>query len=76
MAQLLVRDLDDGVKQRLRVLAARHNRSLEAEARHILTHASTIDGDPIGHLLAAVRSERVEPNVPEDDFTHEAADLL
>lgn len=75
MAQLLVRDLDDAVKQRLRVLAARHNRSLEAEVRHILTLASTVDDDPIGHLLAALQGSRVEPQMPEDSYAHEAADF-
>lgn len=73
MAQLLVRDLDDAVKQRLRIIAARHNRSLAAEVRHILTQASTIDDDPIGQLLDAVRGHQVEPNLPEDSTTHEAA---
>lgn len=75
MAQLLVRNLDDDVKQRLRVLAARHNRSLEAEARHILTQASTVDDDPVGQLLASLHSERFEPNLPEDSFSHDAADF-
>lgn len=41
MAQILVRDLDEGVVGRLRALAAEHNRSLEAEARVILSQAST-----------------------------------
>jgi plasmid stability protein len=36
MAQLIVRKLDDGVKERLRARAKRNGRSLEAEAREIL----------------------------------------
>ncbi|MBN9564397.1 MAG: toxin-antitoxin system [Alphaproteobacteria bacterium] len=40
MAQLLVRNLDDGVKERLRRLAERHGRSLEQEVREILTGAA------------------------------------
>lgn len=39
MAQLVVRDLDEEVKARLRRRAAEHGRSMEAEARDILTHA-------------------------------------
>jgi plasmid stability protein len=40
MAQLLVRNLDDGVKERLRQLADRHGRSLVLEVREILTGAA------------------------------------
>ncbi len=36
MAQLLVRNLDDALKERLRVVAALHGRSMEEEARMIL----------------------------------------
>ena len=36
MATILIRRLDDSVKARLRVRAARHGRSMEAEAREIL----------------------------------------
>lgn len=37
MATLVIRDLDDEVKARLRVRAAERGRSMEAEAREILT---------------------------------------
>ena len=36
MAQLLVRNLEDDVKAKLRVLAAAHGRSMEEEVRAIL----------------------------------------
>ncbi len=39
MAQLVVRNLEDDVKARLRVLAAEHGRSMEAEVRAILRRA-------------------------------------
>jgi plasmid stability protein len=39
LAALSIRNLDDGVKERLRVRAARHGRSMEAEVRAILTDA-------------------------------------
>jgi len=37
MASLTIRKLDDDLKKRLRVRAARHGRSMEEEARRILT---------------------------------------
>lgn len=39
MAAVSIRDLDDQVKERLRVRAARHGRSMEAEIRAILADA-------------------------------------
>ena len=39
MAAVSIRDLDDDVKDRLRVRAARNGRSMEAEIRVILTDA-------------------------------------
>lgn len=36
MASIMVRNLDEDVKRRLRVRAARHGRSMEAEVRAIL----------------------------------------
>lgn len=39
MATLTIRDLDEGLKQRLRVRAAQRNRSMEEEARQILSVA-------------------------------------
>lgn len=41
MAAITIRDLDDDVKERLRVQAAEHGRSMEAEARAILEAATT-----------------------------------
>ena len=39
MATLTIRDLDDELRARLRVRAARHGRSMEAEVRAILRDA-------------------------------------
>ena len=39
MSALSIRNLDDRVKERLRVQAARHGRSMEAEVRAILVDA-------------------------------------
>jgi antitoxin FitA len=41
MAAVSIRGLDDEVRERLRVRAARHGRSLEAEIRAILVDAVT-----------------------------------
>jgi antitoxin FitA len=53
MATLTIRNVDAGVKERLRVRAARHGRSMEAEARAILSE--TVAGD----------RDRSEPNLAE-----------
>lgn len=46
MSVLTVRNLDDDLKTRLRVRAAQHGRSMEAEAREILRESlSDQDGD-------------------------------
>jgi plasmid stability protein len=39
MAQLIVRNLDSDVKERLKRRAQKHGRSMEEEARHILREA-------------------------------------
>ena len=52
MATLTIRNVDDALKEELRVRAARHGRSMEAELRHILQEA-------LGER------RRVEPNLAE-----------
>ncbi len=44
MAQLIVRNLDDRAKERLRTRAKRNGRSLEAEARAILEEVAVKEG--------------------------------
>jgi plasmid stability protein len=39
MASITIRNLEDGLKQRLRIQAAIHGRSMEEEVREILRHA-------------------------------------
>jgi len=48
MATLNIRNLPDAVHQRLRVRAAEHGRSMEAEARAILSAACADEGSPEG----------------------------
>lgn len=56
MATLMIRDLDADVKARLRVQAAEHGRSMEAEARLIL--AAALSGRrPVRGLGSSVHSQ-------------------
>jgi plasmid stability protein len=52
MAALSIRSLDESVKQRLQSRAARHGRSMEAEARAILTEAVQEPADSAGLFTA------------------------
>ncbi len=42
MANLTIRNLDNEIKRQLRIQGARHNRSMEAEARSILEKALSV----------------------------------
>lgn len=76
MPKLLVRDLDDSLHQWLRERSARHNRSMEAEARAILNAArSTEVGDRVGSVLAGMTGGGAEPFEAPDQFEHEHADF-
>ena len=61
MATLTIRNVDAGVKQRLRVRAARHGRSMEAEARSILSEAVASDRDQSEPNLAEAIRRRFAP---------------
>jgi plasmid stability protein len=52
LSALSIRNLDDRVKERLRIRAARHGRSMEAEVRAILTEAVSGPGEAPGLLDA------------------------
>lgn len=52
LAAVSIRDLDDRVKDRLRIRAARHGRSMEAEIRAILTDAVSEPGEAEGLFQA------------------------
>jgi len=71
MAQLVVRNLEEDVKARLKERALRHGRSMEEEIRLILSKAAS-DPDPesgsagLGSRIAAIFSDAgLESELPE-----------
>lgn len=59
MASMTIRDLDDQLKQRLRLQAAKHNRSMEEEARAILRAALSGEASSARSLYKSIRA-RIE----------------
>jgi plasmid stability protein len=55
MASITIRGLDENTKERLRVRAAHHKRSMEEEARTILRAAVAQDETSGGNLAEAIR---------------------
>lgn len=79
MAALSIRDLDDAVKEKLRLRAAQHGRSMEAEIRAILTSA-VADDAPRADLFSALverfgRLGGVDLDLPGRNNPPRAADL-
>jgi plasmid stability protein len=68
VSALSIRNLDDRVKERLRVRAAGHGRSMEAEVRAILTDAVAEPGETAGMFQAIMdrygEQGGVELNLP------------
>ena len=60
MASITIRRLDDAVKARLRIQAARHGRSMEEEARHVLSAALKEESKRTLNLAEAIR-RRIAP---------------
>lgn len=56
MASMTIRNMDERVKARLRVRAAEHGRSMEEEAREILTSAVASQPKRPSGLASAIRS--------------------
>jgi plasmid stability protein len=61
MATLTIRNVEAAVKERLRVRAARHGRSMEAEARTILSEALVSEREQPEPNLAEVIRRRFAP---------------
>jgi plasmid stability protein len=74
MATLTIRNVDAAVKERLRLRAARHGRSMEAEARTILSEAVAAERDQTEPNLAEAIRRRFAPlggvdlELPPDEF--------
>ena len=66
MSMFTIRNLDPALKERLRVQAARHGRSMEAEARAILADA-VASPPPPGNLYERIRA-RFAPLGGADDL--------
>jgi antitoxin FitA len=79
VAALNIRNLDETVKRRLQIRAARHGRSMEAEARVILAEAVREPADSAG--LFATLLDRfgalggVDLEMPQRDESARAADF-
>lgn len=79
MATLMIRGLDEDVKARLRVQAAEHGRSMEAEARVVLAAALSGHRPPRGlgsyihQQFAAIGG--AELDIPTRDQPARAAEL-
>ncbi len=77
MATLTIRNLDPSIKERLRIRAAEHGRSMEAELRVIVTEAvETPPGPPEISLADAIRRRfapfgGVELDIPPRQPTRE-----
>ena len=56
MASITVRNLDEGLKRRLRIRAAENGRSMEQEARDILRAALDQEAPAEKNLATAIRS--------------------
>jgi len=79
MAAVSIRDLDDHVRERLRMQAAAHGRSMEAEIRNILTEAVSQPSESRG-LLATLLDRigevgGVELDLPERSTPARAAEV-
>lgn len=70
MAQLIVRNVDDALVRRLKLRAAQHGRSMEAEHREILQQAleETEPVETLKEVLMAI------PPVGEDEDFERVAD--
>jgi plasmid stability protein len=60
MGSILVRQIDDETKSKLRLRAARNGHSMEQEARDILQHSLASESPSGVHLVDAIR-RRMKP---------------
>lgn len=67
MASITVRDLDQAVKKRIKTLAVTHGRSMEAEARDILTRAASVQR-PAKNLARSIRERLAKHGLDGIEF--------
>jgi plasmid stability protein len=77
MADIVLRNLDDDLKERLRQVAASHRRSMNAELREIVRDALTRPRQPdaaeLRRLAADLRALSAgRRQTPSEDLLHEA----
>ena len=80
MASITIRRLDDSVKARLRIRAARHGRSMEEEARQVLTAALKEEPKRSKNLVESIREifgplGGVELEIPPREMGREPPDF-
>ena len=80
MASITVRNLDERVKQKLRVRAAANGKSMEQEVRDILRTAVEDERQPTRDLASAIRARfgplgGVELDIPPRDAMREPPQL-
>lgn len=66
MAQIVVRDLEEDVKLRLKRRAERYGRSMEEEVRDILRNAVKSAGEPLPRLGSRIAARFSKLGIPGD----------
>jgi plasmid stability protein len=66
MAQVIVRDLEDTVKTRLKRRAERHGRSMEEEIRDILRNAAKEENRPLPNLGSRIAARFAKSGLTKD----------
>lgn len=66
MAQVVVRNIDEGLKARLKRRAARHGRSMEEEVRQILRGALGDEAPPATRLGSSIASRFAGKGLSDD----------
>jgi hypothetical protein len=69
LAQIIVRNLEEGVKQRLKRRAQRHGRSMEDEARDILRDAVKSEGGVSPGLGSRLKARFAGLGLKTDEIT-------
>lgn len=79
MASITIRNLEDDIKQRLRVRAAEHGRSMEEEAREILRRVMAEGAAPRDLAVAIrgrlARADRIDLELPARESMRKPPDL-